>query len=413
MYLKRIYTAVLIGIVAVVQMSSIQAKPLKVFILAGQSNMEGHAMIKTFPGVKRDPKTADIYKEMVDSEGKPIVCENVWIAYSHGASGGSPGGTKSGKLSVGWGAVADPNKIGPEYTFGIYMSKMLNEPILIIKTAWGGKSLYNDYRPPSAGENSLVLPKEISEEFKNSTGFNYKLMMDYVKEVLADPKAVYPAYDAKEGYELAGFVWFQGFNDLVGPYPEAKVEVQEKAKGKKNEKAPKDYSEYSRLLGCFIRDIRKELAAPKLPFVIGVLGVGGISDNPGKNAFRAAMAAPAETDEFKGSVVNVFSENYWPAELDPVDGKVSMIKRDAKRKLTKEKKENPDKEKNLSKEELKASRDKVKTDIQAQIKAMLTEEEMNLLENEMSNAGYHYYGSAKFFTQLGKAFAEALVKTSK
>jgi alpha-galactosidase len=307
--------------------------------------------------------------------------------------------------------VADPNKIGPEYTFGIYMSKMLNEPILIIKTAWGGKSLYNDYRPPSAGENSLVLPKVISEDFKNSTGFNYKLMMDYVKEILADPKAVYPAYDAKEGYELAGFVWFQGFNDKVGPYPEAKVEVQEKAKGKKKQKAPKDFSEYSRLLGCFIRDIRKELAAPKLPFVIGILGVNGKSDDD--HPFRAAMAAPAETDEFKGNVVNVFSGNYWPTELDPVDKKVSEIKRDAKRKIIKEKKDNPGKEETLSKEERKVARDEAKAEGQAKIKAALTKEEMHLLETEMSNAGYHYYGSAKFFAQLGKAFAEALVKTSK
>jgi hypothetical protein len=41
------------------------------------------------------------------------------------------------------------------------------------------------------------------------------MMIDHVKKVLADPKRVCPAYDEKAGYELAGFVWLQGFNDLV------------------------------------------------------------------------------------------------------------------------------------------------------------------------------------------------------
>lgn len=31
------------------------------------------------------------------------------------------------------------------------MQKHVNEPILIIKNAWGGKSLHTDFRSPSAG----------------------------------------------------------------------------------------------------------------------------------------------------------------------------------------------------------------------------------------------------------------------
>ena len=65
----------------------LQAKPLKVFILAGQSNMEGHAEISTFPAVAKDPKTADLYKQMVDAQGKPVVCKDVWISYAcHGSA---------------------------------------------------------------------------------------------------------------------------------------------------------------------------------------------------------------------------------------------------------------------------------------------------------------------------------------
>jgi len=40
-------------------------------------------------------------------------------------------------------------------------------------------------------------------------------MQGHAKKVLDDIKRVVPEYDPKQGYELTGFVWFQGFNDLV------------------------------------------------------------------------------------------------------------------------------------------------------------------------------------------------------
>ncbi len=46
-------------------------KPLKVFILAGQSNMQGHARISTFESLADDPKTAPLLKEMLGANGKP------------------------------------------------------------------------------------------------------------------------------------------------------------------------------------------------------------------------------------------------------------------------------------------------------------------------------------------------------
>lgn len=41
-----------------------------------------------------------------------------------------------------------------------------------------------------------------------ATGVYYRLMMEHVKKVLGDIKRVVPGYDPKQGYELAGFVWF-------------------------------------------------------------------------------------------------------------------------------------------------------------------------------------------------------------
>ena len=130
-----VLTAGLIGFCGAVTMA--QDKPLKVFILAGQSNMQGHAHVRTFDVIGMDPKTAPILKEMVNAEGTPRVCEKVWIS-----SIGCAEEEQVGKLTAGFGAKARGPKIGPEFTFGIYMQKLLDEPILIIKTAWGGKSAH-------------------------------------------------------------------------------------------------------------------------------------------------------------------------------------------------------------------------------------------------------------------------------
>jgi alpha-galactosidase len=390
--MKPLRTAftVLLSILATIVATSAQAKPLKVFILAGQSNMEGHAQTMTFPAIAKDPATAGMYKAMVDADGKPVVCDDVHIAYSFGNFSGDPVGKKSGKLTAGYGSQhhVGTGKIGPEFTFGIYMHKILKEPVLLIKGAWGGKSLLVDFRPPSAGE----IPDEKSRE---KAGIYYKLLIEHVKEVLADPKKVYPDYNAKDGFELAGFAWFQGFNDMVGPYPRAKT-------GK-----VKDFSEYSRLLSCFIRDVRKDLSAPNLPFVIGVMGVGGDTANEGTLAFRKGMAAPAETAEFKGNVANVHTAKYWPRELDDLLAKTQPFKKqlaDKKKQL---------KKLNMKRQDLRKAEIKLNEEMRADLIKALTNDELFLLDNGMANRGFHYYGSAKCLGQIGKAFAETLIELKK
>ena len=56
------------------------AKPLQVFILAGQSNMQGHAKTTTFEHIGMDPTTKPMLAEMLGADGKPKVCERVWIS---------------------------------------------------------------------------------------------------------------------------------------------------------------------------------------------------------------------------------------------------------------------------------------------------------------------------------------------
>ena len=232
-------TLLAVALVALKSLSAVHAagKPLKVFLLVGQSNMQGQAMEATLAGLAMDPETKPLYDKLVDGNGKTRVHENVSIvAFSRTDSWGKIGDSveKHGPLTIGYGGnTTATDKLGPELAFGVTMYESLKEPILLIKTSWGGKSLKCDFRPPSAGPygfaeevkdrktktGEVVTAKEIIDKRKEATGKYYRLMLEHVRSVLADPGKYCPAYDPKNGYEIAGFAWFQGFNDLVGDYP--------------------------------------------------------------------------------------------------------------------------------------------------------------------------------------------------
>jgi alpha-galactosidase len=366
--------------------SQVAGKPLKVFILAGQSNMQGHVNVSTFDAMAGDPKTAPLLQEMRDANGTPRVCENVWIS-SIGCAGDDTTEQK-GKLTAGFGASKD--EIGPEFTFGIYMEKALGEPILIIKTSWGGRSLHTDFRPPSAGpyvwsafetaRRKDHLDKAKADTLK-ATGVAYRDMIGHVRRVLGDVGRVVPGYDPKQGYELAGFVWFQGFNDLVSDWTYDKGHQ------------PGGYDMYGQLLAQFIRDVRKDLSAPKMPFVIGVMGIGGVKEDAkpgGMQYFRQAMAAPASLPEFKGNVVAVRTAPFWDDDLEALQARMDACwpKVDARVAA----------EKDTSWEnKMKVMAENFKPD------------EWKRLRAGVSNGGYHYLGAAKIMAPIGKAFAEAMV----
>ena len=376
--------------------TQLHAKPLKVFILAGQSNMQGHAKVETFDYIGDDPATAPLLQEMRGADGKPRVLENVWIS-SIGCLGDAYSDLteKTGRLTAGFGAPE--NKIGPEFTFGITMEKLLGEPILIIKTAWGGRSLHTDFRPPSAGPY-VPTPEEAKRwaekperktKTEAATGVFYREMVAHVKKVLADPKRVCPAYDATQGYEIAGFVWLQGFNDLVSsdtypPKPGEKV---------------RDYSKYGVWLADLIRDVRKDLGAPKMPVVIGVLGVDGLNANDHTKVFRKAMAAPAALPEFKGNVVAIETAPFWSEELGAIDKKREKVSQ-MRYYLDSKHKNHANADGKMTDEEKRAFVKKYEAEI-------LSPAELALWKRGASNGGYHYLGCAKTFALMGKAFAEA------
>lgn len=335
----RLLTVLLAGLVA-----EGFAAPVKVFILAGQSNMEGKAKLSLLKHQLGQKATRDRFAHLVKENGDWVERKDVWIKFLN----------RKGNLTVGYGS---PQRIGPELDFGFTVGDHFDQQMLIIKTAWGGKSLNRDFRPPSSGlPTTEVLddlyekaqrkksrrPKPAKEQIKESFGHYYRLMIAEVRDTLANLKQHFPGY-AGEGCELAGLVWFQGWNDMV------------------NRQYTAEYAEH---MANFIRDVRQDLNAPNLPIVIGQLGVGGVNPdkpNPGRNAFKAAQAKAASLEEFAGNVALVKTDQFWDETADAV------FKKGWKKNV-------------------------------------------ELWQTVGSDYPFHYLGSAKTYSDIGRAFGKAMIE---
>ena len=384
-------------------------KPLKIYILAGQSNMEGHGHVRVLDYMNEDPATQGLYSKIKSENGSYKTVENTWISYLTGEKGRIDNDNREvhGQLMAGYGSQwgrdysKTGEKIGPELAFGITVQEAYKHPVLIIKAAWGGQSLNTDFRSPSSGpyEETAFNKRKFETEDKRKmlvvkTGARYKQMINHVKFVLKDIKRVYPAYKG-EGYELAGFAWFQGWNDLVdsSTYP------------RRHEDG--GYAKYSEWFANFIRDVRKNLQAPDLPFAIGVMGVNGEIANIEKryqksqSGFREAMAAPANLPEFKGTVFAVQTAPFWDKALGAIDKKNQQV-RQKSYLLKKKHKDHENAKGNLSQKDINEIVNKFR-------KSLFTAEEVDLEKRGKSNAGYHYLGSVKTYSLIGQALAKALI----
>lgn len=269
-------------------------KPVQVYLLAGQSNMEGKAKLSLLDYQAKQPATADLFKHLRKGEDW-AQRDDVWIKFLD----------RKGKLTTGYGS---PRCIGPELEFGTVVGNHHGEQVLLIKTAWGGRSLARDFRSPSAGfPADAVLEKMLADlkkknpaatldDVKKPFGASYRAMLDEVRGTLADLKKHFPDYQG-QGYEIAGFVWFQGWNDMIDAAATA---------------------EYTTNLTHFIRDVRKDLKLPRLPFVVGQMGVDGVNAAGNVAKFKAAQAAILDVPEFKGNVGLVKTDAFWDTDAAAV-----------------------------------------------------------------------------------------------
>ncbi len=226
-----------IGYVPIVTRQEKSASKVRVFVLAGQSNMQGFGSISD---PENDPGSlTDVIQNDVEGNWSEIGEVGNWNILE-GASlyFAKDGDTIRTNVTVGQGA--NSNLIGPELMFAHQLDAYYDDPVLIIKTAWGGKNLAVDFRPPSAG---------------GTTGDYYNAMIQTVQNVTQNLGTEFPDIGLTD-FEITGFAWFQGWNDGES----------------------EDYlNEYESNLDHLVNDIRNDLGNPNLPVVIASSGHGGFT----------------------------------------------------------------------------------------------------------------------------------------
>ena len=198
------------------------------------------------------------------------------------------------------------------------MGQLLDEPVLVLKSCIGNRGLGWDLLPP--GSKRFVKDGKVYAGYhekppvwdadpvkgvatepppfvdKNGkpiewhAGLQYDLDLADAKAALTDLAKIYPDYKG-QGYEIAGFVWWQGHKDQGEVYA-------------KN---------YEKNLENLIKSLRKDYTAPNAKFVLAT-GCG----NPGRESFglqiaeaQLAMNDTKKHPEFAGNVKCVDSRDFW------------------------------------------------------------------------------------------------------
>jgi alpha-galactosidase len=386
--------------------------PVQVFILSGQSNMQGKAAAYTLDAVIDEPKTRDQFRHL-KKDGEWVKRDDVWVTFlDNPGRGGFP---KYGPLTVGYGSektVRDENNqkipvpgVGPELGIGHVLGDHYDEQVLLIKAAWGGRAVKYTFRPPSAMPSDAEIraqvveienkrqaklekyeadkaagkkklkpagPEHSFEEHKAGYGSDYRKVLSETRMVLDDIKKYFPDYDAEQGYEISGFIWFQGWNDAIG----------------------EGNPDYVDQMAHFIRDMRKDLKAPKMPFVIGELGTDGPGAEGWVATFRKQQAEIAALPEFKGSVALARTAGCWPTGLPDMQDKWDAFKAEGK------------------KNEAKPKDDPTRMDPGA----FFNKNWLQKYKKELSYTSdkrYHYLGSGACYYKMGESMGKAMAELVK
>jgi hypothetical protein len=210
-----------------------EAKPVRIFLLSGQSNMVGHGSKEPVTALRPDlllPRN-DVWTVGASLPAKPL-------------QGGGEG------------------NLGIDLTFGNVLGDKLDEPVLLLKAAWDGTSLWVDFRPPSA------VAKRGGE-----IGGRYTEMMSTYARVLQNLDLYMPELAGRK-FEISGFVWFQGEADA-------------------NRGTKEVWAEYEANMKDLIHDIRTSFGVPEMPAVIIQINNGNAG---GWHLVREAQKKVAEDD---------------------------------------------------------------------------------------------------------------------
>ena len=277
-------------------------KPVKVFILLGQSNMVGMGKYAVLEKAVKEKKK---YPYLVDEAGNWKVMDGVrFVRYMSG----------KGPLNNEWMVIKPGPTIGPEYAIGHFLAESTDAPIMVLKVCIGNRSLAWDLLPP--GSERYVVGDKVYAGYKDRpdswpvdpakgaatepppwlgkdgkpiqwwAGLQYDSDVADAKKALADLGTHYPGATK---YEVAGFFFWQGEKDGGNPVHAAN---------------------YEKNLVNFIKALRKDFEAPQAKFVLATMGEA-VKDS-GNKVMEGQLAVDGTSGkypDFKGNVATVYTHD--------------------------------------------------------------------------------------------------------
>eukprot|EP00752_Nemacystus_decipiens_P013982 g12418.t1 len=283
--------------------------PVKVFVIMGQSNT------LEFGKVQGDQDGAllkaineeGLYPFMVDAEGAWTVRNDVRQVHVM---------QRRGSMSVGrnaWLSVHG-NKIGMDQGIGHQLGNYFDQPVMILRSSIGNRSLGWDLLPPGSERYEYGMVDKKTKELKTYVypgyqdevrharwekgsipeppnhnwyaGKQYDDDVANAKKVLSQLATYYPEVTE---FEVAGFFWWQGCKDRGNPG---------------------HFNRYEKNLDTLIQALRKDFDSPSAKFVAASLGEDkkGV-DNGGGKILEAIMniADPERYPQYKGDVASVYT----------------------------------------------------------------------------------------------------------
>lgn len=290
---------------------------LKIYLLAGQSNMEGQAYtydssntagwnIPTMQFLLSGTSAATNYLKNMPSSTFTFKSSlnaswlsprsDVWGVHRDSGTGNLrnilPTNNQADILTgiqplmPGFGAsTGNGSMFGPELAMGQRLGNALQSPVFLFKSDKGGTDLAYDWRPPRA-----VAARG------GSVGVNYTSTITQFKAFLngldADLAAdgVLNSYNNAKGYEVAGLIWLHGWNEVHGSDHGDPTKYSAAAKT----------AEYAQNIVDLVRDVRT--SDPRIPSNLGAIFPESTDQDVSLNAQRAAAAATLNA-EIPGSAV--------------------------------------------------------------------------------------------------------------
>lgn len=251
-------------------------KTVKIYILAGDDNIEGYASKSQLYGLASNPQPDPLYGYWLDTaqgKGKSgmypwTVLPNVFVSYEHA----NDKDWLRGNLTTTFGA--NPvSYFGPELAIGRELADEYgsDQPIVLLKAGWPRKTLHQDFVPPEEHTSSAGGPQWLRMAYnlretiqsldyiiRGKTGLHRKDENSMRKTPIAH-------------YQIAGIIWWHGYSDLYEEYSN---------KYKKKPSFETIIETYENLLEKWIQLVPTILPTKSktVPMVIGEMGGRGTDD---------------------------------------------------------------------------------------------------------------------------------------